>query len=146
MEGRLGITKNFELRANATLVNSKTRLKNDTISRAMFGQAPYIVNAMLTYTAPKAGINATVSYNVQGSKLVIKGTFDRPDIYELPRNVIDFKITKKLGKNFMAIFRIRDLLNESSRRSYKFPGAGWLDFDRYNYGTSYLFGVSFNLN
>jgi TonB-dependent receptor len=146
LEGRIGITKSLELRANTTLVDSKTRLKNDTISRAMFGQAPYVINAMLSYTLEKMGLAASISYNVQGPKLVITGTYDRSDIYELPRNIIDIKFTKKLGKYLTASFRIRDLLNTSVRRAYKFPSAGWLDFDKYTYGTTYLLGISYNLN
>jgi hypothetical protein len=145
-EGRIGITKNIEFRANTTLVESKTKLEKDTISRAMFGQSPYIINAILSYNSDKAGFFASIVYNVQGPKLIIKGTFDQPDIYELSRNIIDLKFSKKLGKYFTASIRIRDLLNEPIRRAYKFPSAGWLDFDSYTYGTVYLFGITYNLN
>jgi outer membrane receptor protein involved in Fe transport len=146
LEGRIGITKNLEIRTNATLVKSETSLKKDSESRSMFGQAPYIVNAILAYSSDKIGLTTSLSYNVQGPKLVITGTFDQPDIYELTRHVIDAKFTKKLSKYFTASFRIRDLLNMPIRRAYKFPAAGWLDFDKYTYGTTYLFGISYNLN
>jgi hypothetical protein len=146
LEGTIGIIKNLELRANTTLVNSKTRLQSDSISRAMFGQAPYIINAMLSYNSEKSGIEASISYNVQGSKLVITGTFDRPDIYELPRNIVDAKFAKKLCKFFTVSFRIRDLLNTSIIRSYKYQSVGFLDFDKTTYGSTYLLGLSYNFN
>jgi outer membrane receptor protein involved in Fe transport len=145
LEGRLGITKNLDFRANATLVESKTNLLNDSISRSMFGQAPYIINSMLTYTLKEIGLEATVSYNLQGPKLVIAGTNGRADIYELPRNLIDSKITKKLGNHFTASFRIRDLLNTSIERAYKLKN-GWLDFDRYTYGTLFILGIDASFN
>jgi TonB-dependent receptor len=146
IEGRLGITNNFELRANTTFVDSKTKLEADTVYRTMFGQSPYIINAILSYNSNKAGFFASIVYNVQGPKLIIKGTFDQPDIYELTRNIIDLKFSQKLGKYFTASLRIRDLLNEPTRRAYKFPSAGWLDFDSFKYGTVYLFGITYNLN
>jgi hypothetical protein len=111
----------------------------------MYGQAPFIVNAMLSFTPEKSGFTASVNYNVQGSKLVIAGNYGSPDIYELPRNVIDAKFTKTIGKHFTATFRIRDFLNTPIRRAYKYS-EGWVNFDRYKYGTSYLFGISYNLD
>jgi hypothetical protein len=111
----------------------------------MFGQAPYIFNAFLSYFSEKIGMEASAGYNIQGPKLVITGLYsNEPNIYELPRSVVDVKFSKKVGKHFTASLRIRDLLNNPIRRSYKFS-AGWVDFDRYSYGTSYILAISYSL-
>jgi outer membrane receptor protein involved in Fe transport len=152
IEGRKVITKNLDLRANMTLVKSETNLiytpagffTSDTIQRTMYGQAPYVFNGILTYNSPKLKLNFAVSYNVQGPKLAITGNFGSPDIYELPRHMIDIRIAKSIGKYFSVSLKIRDLLGTPTRRAYKYS-AGWWDFDRYNYGTSYIFGISYNL-
>jgi hypothetical protein len=145
IEGRIGLTKNLDFRANATFIRSTTKLLNDTVNQVMYGQAPYIINAMLSYASEKNGFEVSASYNLQGPKLVIKGeTNEYPDIYELPRNIIDLNIVKKLGKHFSVNFKIRDLLNSQQTRAYKFP-EGFADFDTYAYGTSYQLGISYKI-
>jgi hypothetical protein len=144
-EGRIGIGPNFEFRANTTIVDSETRLVGDSISRSMFGQAPYIINALLSYNSDRTGTEASVSYNFQGPKLVIKNSIQKADIYEMPRHLIDIRISKKIGDHFRISLKIRDLLNNPNRRAYKFSG-DYLDFDRYRFGSTYSIGISYNLN
>ena len=64
----------------------------------MFGQAPYVINAMLTYKADSLGLIISASYNVQGEKLVFTSTDGTPDIFEQPIHMVDLKATKTLGK------------------------------------------------
>jgi hypothetical protein len=160
LEGRKGFGKKLEIRGNVTLVKSVSQFIRkdlqivdgekvitplDTVYRAMFGQAPYLVNASITFKPKKTGIHATLSYNVQGPRLVITGIVKgRPDVYEMPRNTVDFKISKKLGKKFSASLNVRDILNAPVRRAYKLPSE-WVDYDRFRYGTNYTVALSFNL-
>ena len=117
----------------------------DTVERTMFGQAPYILNGILSYTSDSLGLTATVSYNVQGPRLVLTGILKgRPDVYEMPRNTVDIKITKTLGKHFSTSLTIRDLLNAPVLRAYKTP-AGYVDFDRFRYGSTFQLGLSYKL-
>jgi hypothetical protein len=157
-EGRKKITSQLDLRANVTLVNSESKfirrdfqLVNgekfyvpiDTIIRPMYGQAPYLINGILSYKSDSLGLVATVSYNVQGPRLVITGTIKgRPDVYEIQRNLIDFKLSKTIGPHFTASITIRDILNAPVRRAYKLP-SGWFDYDNFRYGTNYLFSVAY---
>ncbi len=161
LEGRKKILKCLEARANITLVQSKTEFVKqrleiedggkkytpvDTLSRQMFGQAPYVFNAILTYTADSAGFSATVSYNRQGPRLVVAADVKEiPDIYELPRNVIDLKLSKTLGKHFTASLTVKDILNEPVRRSYNYSEGWVVDYDKYRYGTTYTLGLSYKL-
>lgn len=159
-EGRKSVTKYFDLKTNITLVNSTSQFvrKNmeliegvkiytpiDTVMRPMFGQAPYIINAIASFKTDSLGLTATLSYNIQGPRLVITGVVKgRPDVYELPRNTIDFKVSKTIGKHFSASLTIRDILNAPVVRAYKLPD-GWIDFDRFRYGTNFIFGISYKL-
>lgn len=161
LEGKKQIGKNFEFRGNVTVVKSYSQfirkdlviLPNnqslytpiDTVERTMFGQAPYILNGILSYTSDSLGLTATVSYNVQGPRLVLTGILKgRPDVYEMPRNTVDIKITKTLGKHFSTSLTIRDLLNAPVLRAYKTP-AGYVDFDRFRYGSTFQLGLSYKL-
>lgn len=160
LEGKKNITPQLEFRANLTLVKSnsefvrrdfqtvdgiKTYTIIDTLNRAMYGQAPYLINALLSYSADSLGLTATISYNVQGPRLVIAGAVKgRADVFELPRHTIDFKISKTLSQHFTASLTVRDILNAPVRRSYKLP-TGWVDYDNFQYGTNFLIGLSYKL-
>jgi CarboxypepD_reg-like domain/TonB-dependent Receptor Plug Domain len=161
LEGRKGIVKGLEFRANVTLVKSYTtyirtrkevsgtvvnEFKEDTVSHSMFGQAPYIINGILSYTSDTLGLTATVSYNIQGPRLVIGSRVSSmPLIYEMPRNLLDFKVTKKLGKHFSISVTIRDILNSTVTRKYKMDDGYNVTYDSYRWGTNYLLGVSYKL-
>ena len=161
LEGRKGIIKGLEFRANITLVKSytsyiRTRQEivgssvvtyyEDTVKRPMFGQAPYIINAILSYTSDTLGLTATVSYNIQGPRLVI-GSNNKatPDIYELQRHLLDFKLTKKLSKRFSASLTIKDIMNSFITRAYKFDDGYNVIYDRYIWGTTYLLSVLYKI-
>jgi hypothetical protein len=154
--------KYFEVKSNVTLVKSQSQfvrkdfiiLSNnqvqyfpvDTVVRTMFGQAPYIVNAILSYTADSLGLTATASYNVQGPRLVIAGILKGfANVYEMPRNTVDIKISKNIGKHYTASLTIRDLLNAPVRRAYLLTDGSYVDFDRFRYGTSFQFGFSYKI-
>jgi len=160
LEGKKQILKNLEFRANLTITNSnstfipttllleggvKTYVPLEEISRPMFGQAPYVLNGMLNYTSDTLGLTATVSYNRQGRRLVIANGFTIPDVYEVPRNLIDFKLSKNLGKHFSISLTIRDILNAPIRRTYNFKQGEPIDFDQFRYGTNYQIGIQYKL-
>ena len=161
LEGRKKLGRHFELAANVTLADSKTSFVRsrmeidggikkfipvDTLTRTMYGQAPYVVNTMFTYVADSIGLTLTLSYNVQGKRLVISSdNKEIPDIYELPRNLFDFKVNKLLGKHFSVSLTIRDLLNAPVVRSYDYESGNDLDYDQYTLGTNFVLGVIYKL-
>jgi CarboxypepD_reg-like domain len=148
IEGRKKLTRNFEAAANVSFIDSQTTITEPiTETRNMFGQAPYIVNAILTYTGDSARFSTSLSYNVQGPKLaaVVNVTEDIPDIYELPRHMIDYTLSYKISKHFNLGFQIKNVLNAPIRRSYKFDEGFLLDFDRYTYGTNYQLTFTYKL-
>jgi hypothetical protein len=160
-EGKKLLWKNFEIRANCTFLYSQTNLvrkrldisggvksyiPEDTIKRPMFGQSPYVINVIVTHNFEKAGLTTTLSYNVQGEKLVLaSNNKEIPDIYELPRHMFDIRISKKLSKYFSTSFTVRDILNSTLTRAYNYPEGFTLDYDRYNFGTNYSLSIAYKL-
>jgi hypothetical protein len=171
LEGNIQITRALEFKSNVTLVKSEAEFVRkdlqvidgkkvytplDTLYRPMFGQAPYLINSILSYTADSLGLSATVSYNVQGPRLVIAGAIvGRPDVYEMPRHMIDFKVNKKINDHWSASLTIRDILNTAVRRSYQIDRIneagnitntdGWYDYDNFRYGTTYQLSIQYKI-
>ncbi len=160
LEGKKMLFKKLELRANITFVNSRSEYDqygiqiNDVgnvvqgtfqfhVKRSMYGQAPYVINTILSYKADSIGLVTSIGYNLQGPKLIIPGFLETPDVYEHPRHLLDAKITKRLGKYFSVSLTIRDILNASIRRTYRHDGQWLLDYDKYRYGTNYIATVSY---
>jgi TonB-dependent receptor len=158
LEGRKKIYKGLEFRANATFARSQTTVVNyspagialDTAKRTMLGQAPYVLNGILSYAFDSLGLNCAVSYNVQGKRLVIASSPGVvPNIFELPRHLLDFKITKTVGKHFSVALTVKDILNSPIRRQYdtdfKSENDKFYDFDKFRFGTNYQFTLSYRL-
>jgi outer membrane receptor protein involved in Fe transport len=158
LEGKKSLGKSFELRANITFVKSEAEFVRrglqivngrkeytiiDTLFRPMFGQAPYLINAIASYKWDEKGFVLTASYNVQGPRLVIAGAIEGiANVFELPRNLIDVKASKTLGKHFSVSLTVRDILNAAVDRSYDLP-TGWEPFDRFRFGTSFNLGIAY---
>jgi hypothetical protein len=157
-EGKKTLFKHLECRGNVTFVNSQSTLikhfervgwipyNGDTVTHTMFGQAPYIINAMISYSSDSLKMSVSLSYNIQGSRLVlVGGNKYTPDVYERPRQLLDGKVTKGLGKHFSASFTVKDILNAAVRRTYKFKNTWLEDYDVYHWGTTYNFALSYKL-
>jgi outer membrane receptor for ferrienterochelin and colicin len=101
---------------NAAWIDSKVELGEAGLAqskteRPMFGQSPYIVNAGLYYRNEERSLQVNLLYNVIGKRIFIIGFDDYPDIYEMPRNVLDLTITKGIGNRLELKAGIRDILN-----------------------------------
>jgi outer membrane receptor protein involved in Fe transport len=154
LEGRIMLSKNLDWRGNLTLMESASdlsfNLTGETVkyTTAMFGQAPYIVNSMITYSADSIRFFASVSYNVQGPRLVVANSELAPDAvsaYEMPRHIVDVTLNKYVAKHWGIRVRVRNLLNASQVRAYKFNSGYDVDFDRYTYGTEYQLTLSYTI-
>ena len=117
VEGRKKLTKRFTLQANGSYINSKVEDANIGVSRALQGQSPYLINAGLLYDVVEKGFNATVLFNQVGKRIYLVGDIQAgagsPDVYENPRALVDFQISKKFSNNKAEIkLTISDLLNQ----------------------------------
>ena len=117
--------RNFSLLFNATLIKSNVRFDESGIikteDRPMQGQSPYIINAGLYYQNEKWGLMSSLLYNRLGKRIIGIGksnstthdvSVNIPDTYEMPRNSLDFTISKKLGKLIELKAGVKDILAE----------------------------------
>jgi len=104
---------------NAALISSKVDLgdvSNQEKERAMQGQSPYIVNAALNYNNFESGWQFNLAYNVFGKRIYAVGDLDQNATqYEMPRNQLDFTLSKELGKHWELKAGIQDILNAPYR-------------------------------
>ena len=154
VEGRVGLTRALEWRGNVTLMDSESELRYTlggeelSYTTSMFGQVPWIVNSMLTWTLDSARFTASASYNVQGPRLAVTNPVGNPgqvQAYEMPRHIIDITLNKALGKHWGVRGRVRNLLNAPQLRSYRFDSGYDVDFDRFAWGTEYQLTVSYTI-
>jgi outer membrane receptor for ferrienterochelin and colicin len=113
------ILRNLSIVANAAYLVSEITEVPDTADafvrdkqRPMQGQSPYIVNTGLFYENADIGLMANIMYNVIGERIITVGDPNRPSIIEKPRNLLDFTVSKKIGKRWEARFGIEDILDQ----------------------------------
>jgi len=117
IEGRKKLTKRFTLQANGSYINSKIDDAALNVSRALQGQSPYLLNTGLLYDVVEKGFNTTLLFNRIGKRIFLVGDIQAgagsPDVYENPRSLIDFQISKKFADNKAEIrLSISDILNQ----------------------------------
>lgn len=110
---------NFSLVMNSSVIKSKVHFNNMSLSmnRPLEGQSPYIINAGLFYQNDN-GMMMSLLYNVIGKRIVAVGRPSPnewesiPNIFEMPRHVIDLTFSKMIGKKIEIKSGIKDLLNQ----------------------------------
>ncbi|MFO7978676.1 MAG: TonB-dependent receptor [Bacteroidales bacterium] len=119
----------------------------ETISptRQMAGQAPYVINAGVTYNHIDAGIEAGLFYNVKGPTLAITGAGLFPDIYTSPFHSLNLSLSKKLGQsqNTVIDFRISNMLNERNEIYYQAFRAEKQPYEVFSQGVAFSLGISY---
>ncbi len=117
IEGRKKVSKRFTLQANGSYINSKINDASIQIDRPLQGQSPYLINTGLLYDVVEKGLNATLLFNQVGKRIYLVGDIQSgagsPDVYENPRALVDFQISKRFAENKAEIkLTIADLLNQ----------------------------------
>jgi outer membrane receptor for ferrienterochelin and colicin len=118
--GFISGAENFSVILNATLIKSKVLFNPGDLNRdrTLQGQSPYMVNAGIFYYNDNNGLMITALYNVIGKRIVAVGRpspnswEDIPNIYELPRNVVDLAISKKVADHIELKAGIKDILDQ----------------------------------
>lgn len=118
----MGLTSNrtlerFTVVANASLIDSEVDLGMEGLgqsnNRPLQGQSPYIVNAGIYYQDRERGLQLSALYNVIGPRIFIIGFDAYPDIYEMPRNLLDLTASVRLTQRFDVRFGVGDVFNQS---------------------------------
>lgn len=132
LETLLGLP-NFSLSVNASYIYSKVEFENNLSerSRPLQGQSPFVVNTALFYQNEKSGWSSSIMYNVMGKRILVaaqlnQGEVVTPDIYEMPRHVIDFTLNKKIGKKLELKLGLKDLLamNFVTQQNFEYVKGG----------------------
>jgi TonB-dependent receptor len=133
--------------ANATIMKSSINTSNSTLSaltndnRPMVGQAPYVVNAGLTYTSDSDALSATLLFNVVGKRITSAAvTPITVDTYEQPRNLLDFSVRFPLRGGMTGKLDAKNLLDAPYEELQ-----GDVVRHRYTVGRSFSFGASWKL-
>jgi len=119
---------------NAALIKSSVKVDN-LPERPLMGQSPYIVNAGLYYNDEERGLQVSMLYNVAGRRLFAVAAYsdENPprlldeDIYEMPRNILDFSLIKTFHQRFQFKLTVSDILNQKYMLMQDGNGDG--DFD-----------------
>jgi hypothetical protein len=119
LEARKAIADYFRLGANLSLLRSRVELGEEqmlqtTKNRALYGQAPFVVNASFGYVNPKI-IEANLLYNVTGRRITDVGIEGLPDTYEMPLHRVDLVVVRNLGKQLRLKLSGQNLLNRRVR-------------------------------
>jgi hypothetical protein len=161
-----GSLRNFSVAVNASVTSSEIELsKTEYLSRTenartgqtidskrvMAGQAPYIVNAGITYNGGEKGffegLDAGFYYNVQGMTLQYVGIADLPDIYTLPFHSLNFNANKTLGKNkkTQVGIKIENLLNDKKESVFRSFNVTDPFFTKLEPGITFHFRLAYSL-
>jgi outer membrane receptor protein involved in Fe transport len=111
----------FQAFSNVTVMESKinlgenSRVSATNSSRRMVGQAPYVVNAGLTYMTTGNGTSATLLFNRVGPRIDAAGDVPLPDVVEQSRNSLDLSVRLPVAGAFSARIDARNLLDAPYR-------------------------------
>jgi len=128
VNGNISVTKSrIDMSVTEYISRVENARKGQTISetREMAGQAPFIINAGVSYNGGEngfwKGLEAGLYYNVQGTTLQYVGIADKPDIYMLPFHSLNLNASKYLGKNSRTqlAFKIENLLNDKKESVFR---------------------------
>jgi len=113
-------------------------------TREMAGQAPYIINAGISYEGYDNNLSVGLFYNVQGRTLTYVGIGDRNDVYTVPFNSLNFSMIKGLGAEGKTelSFKVDNIL--SAKRQLVFSSFEAVDqnFSFLNPGMRFSIGIS----
>jgi hypothetical protein len=83
--------------------------------RPLQNQSPYLVNLGAYYANEDNGSQISLLYNVAGPRIFAVGNIINPTVYEVPRNVLDLVVTKKLSEHFEVRAAYQDIFNQPIR-------------------------------
>lgn len=151
----------FNVFANLTYIYSKVALASTgstgttTSNRPLQGQSPYLINAGLQYNSKNTIWSGSLLYNRVGQRLALVGINDLgfPDIYERPRNQVDFQLAKKVfNKKGEVKITWADLLNpafyfyENVDKKKAFSEGTDRLFNSYKPGSTITVGFTYDFN
>jgi len=155
----LGVSKflrNTSVNLNAAYIQSNvdigTAATNQIQNRPLQGQSPYIINMGVYYNDLDKGFSVNAAYNVFGPRIFSVGDKIFPSWWELPRQSVDFQISKTWNHRFETKLNIQNLLNAATRLYQDNNNDNEIKIDqealiqRYQVGTQFSVGLGWKFN
>jgi hypothetical protein len=113
----------------------------------MQGQSPYIINGFLGYSLPETGLEANLSYNVQGKRLAVVGVAANPDVYEQSFHSLNLKVSKAVGQDNRTRVSVsaQNILNAKRILEYESFGTENQIYSKFVPGRAFSFSISYKL-
>lgn len=155
VEGPTNHLHNFTLVANLSYIVSKIQVSESdaesgiSSTRPMMGQSPYIVNTGIFYQNDSIGLSISAMYNRIGERVVVVGVPGIPEVWEMPRDLVDLTITKSIGEHFELRFGIQDILNQKiswlqdANEDGKLSRESDQSIQEFRRGSYYTFGLTY---
>lgn len=155
--------KNLVYSANAAWIKSEVDFGNAVTiknKRPLQGQSPYLINTGLQYSSQN-GWQTSLLYNRVGRRIAIVGfgrylngnfSADYPDIYEAPRNLLDFQLSKRIIKQKAELkLNVSNILDSDGRlyqdvnddKTFRSADDQLINSVRYGRSISLSFGYKF---
>jgi outer membrane receptor protein involved in Fe transport len=136
---------NLVVGANYTRVFSSVEYEDPPKSgsfseRPLQGQAPWMVNASLTFTEPRLGTTLSVLYNRFGRRLDGVGDARELDVYEESSDLIDIAVTQDIPGGAKLKFAVKNLTGEDDVFTW---GSSTRLQERISIGTTYGLSLSY---
>ena len=143
VELRKQLLTSLSVFSNITVMSSTVQLdvsRGLTVTdseRALVGQAPYVINAGVTYSSLSGRTNATLLYNTVGDRIFAAGVIPLPNIVEKSRHMLDLTLKAPIGNRANIKLDIRNILDARFRFMQ-----GNLEREGYNVGRAISVGMS----
>jgi outer membrane receptor protein involved in Fe transport len=142
-EVRAGLERFHDLLLPFSVVGNYTWIYSEVEGerkRAMQGQSPYLVNAILFYEPPSGKTQMSLLYNKFGRRISKVGVDNFPDVYEEARESLEYSWSQTLAKGLKAKFTARNLTSAASVQTQ-----GGLLLKRVENSPSFSLGVTYAL-
>ena len=136
--------ENFYFGGNLTLLKSEVNIRPQdsgiitNATRALQGQADYIVNLQLGYDDGFVQKGSFV-YHITGPKIREVGVLKAPDVMDEAYGELDFAYTRFFGDTIELNVKVKNILNQDRETTQ-----GGLDVNTFREGTSASLGLTYN--
>ena len=110
----------------------------------MAGQAPYIINAGVSFNEPDAGLNLGLFYNVKGPTLTVVGGSLFPDVFSAPFHSLNFSVNKSFGR-FSISVQAENILNDQRQEFFRGFNAADQVFTQFSPDRSFGLSLSYSI-
>ncbi|MCB9000369.1 MAG: TonB-dependent receptor [Bacteroidales bacterium] len=117
---------------------------NASDTRPMYDQAPYTINASLSYENTDKGWESAINFNMSGKRLIVY-QIDLPSIYLQPTPDLNITVKKTFNKNYSIRFNAKNILNNAYAEEMKL-GSNTYYTTKYRLGRSYSLSITYNFN